>query len=192
MNIFLLHANAQICAEMHCDKHVIKMILEHCQLMYTAIHVLDPARLESVERINGLQAYKKTHVNHPCAKWARASRKNFQWLLLLTVCLVREKKYRWGGDHKCARHLQGLLWASRVVPFPLEKMTPWAIANPYKHMEAIESYRHYYIHDKTRMLAWKHRPVPDFISVSSPGPFEPSMHVVQPPAPHRPSVGVLV
>ena len=28
MNIFYLHENPKRCAEMHCDKHVVKMILE--------------------------------------------------------------------------------------------------------------------------------------------------------------------
>ena len=41
MNIFALHTDPQTCAEMHCDKHVVKMILEHAQLMCTAHRVLD-------------------------------------------------------------------------------------------------------------------------------------------------------
>jgi len=41
MNIFYLSNNVEECAKMHCDKHVIKMILEYCQLLSTAHRMLD-------------------------------------------------------------------------------------------------------------------------------------------------------
>lgn len=36
MNIFILHKNTRKCALMHCDKHVVKMILESALMLYTA------------------------------------------------------------------------------------------------------------------------------------------------------------
>ena len=41
MNIFYLDDNVVKCAEMHNDKHVVKMILEYAQLLSTAHRVLD-------------------------------------------------------------------------------------------------------------------------------------------------------
>ena len=41
MNIFYLDHDVQKCAEMHCDKHVVKMILEYAQLLCTAHHAKD-------------------------------------------------------------------------------------------------------------------------------------------------------
>ena len=41
MNIFYLHNDPRTCAEMHLDKHVVKMILEYAQLLSTAHRVLD-------------------------------------------------------------------------------------------------------------------------------------------------------
>ena len=38
MNIFYLAHNPTDCAQMHCDKHVVKMILETAQLLSTAHH----------------------------------------------------------------------------------------------------------------------------------------------------------
>jgi len=53
MNIFYLSRDPVLCAEMHCDKHVVKMILETAQLLSTAHHML------------GSNApYKVTHKNH--------------------------------------------------------------------------------------------------------------------------------
>ena len=156
MNIFVLHPNPRKCAQMHCDKHVVKMILEHCQLMYTAIHELAPEHLPD-------GAYKKTHVNHPCAKWVRASKHNFVWLLLLTYWLCQEKKYRYGGKrHKCEDHLRPLLQACKNIHWPKITFTPWAIANPYKHMKPIDSYRHYYLNDKQHLLQYKIRQPPQW------------------------------
>ena len=41
MNIFYLDKDPKTCAQYHCDKHVVKMILEYAQLLSTAHRVLD-------------------------------------------------------------------------------------------------------------------------------------------------------
>jgi hypothetical protein len=41
MNIFVLHPDPFVAAEMHCDKHVVKMIVEYAQLLSTAHRLLD-------------------------------------------------------------------------------------------------------------------------------------------------------
>ena len=41
MNVFYLHRDPNICAQMHCDKHVVKMCIEYAQLMSTAHRVID-------------------------------------------------------------------------------------------------------------------------------------------------------
>ena len=41
MNIFYLHNDVKTCAQMHNDKHVVKMILEYAQLLSTAHRVID-------------------------------------------------------------------------------------------------------------------------------------------------------
>ena len=54
MNIFILDENIEKCAQYHCDKHIIKMILESAQLLCTA-HWINkyagfiPRKLESKE-----------------------------------------------------------------------------------------------------------------------------------------------
>ena len=35
MNVFVLDTNPMRCAQYHCDKHVVKMLLEYTQLMWT-------------------------------------------------------------------------------------------------------------------------------------------------------------
>ena len=72
MNIFILDLDPQSCAEAHCDKHVVKMILETAQLLSSALW------------ITGVEApYRLTHKNHPCAIWTRESLDNYMWLCQL-------------------------------------------------------------------------------------------------------------
>ena len=41
MNIFVLDKDPHIAAQMHCDKHVPKMIVESAQMLSTAHRLLD-------------------------------------------------------------------------------------------------------------------------------------------------------
>ena len=47
MNIFALHESPEVSAEMACDKHVVKMILESAQLLCTAHRVLDELNIQT-------------------------------------------------------------------------------------------------------------------------------------------------
>lgn len=49
MNIFALDTNPTICAQYHCNKHLIKMIVEHLQLISTAHRVLDGVQVKSMQ-----------------------------------------------------------------------------------------------------------------------------------------------
>ena len=53
MNIFHLHEDPKICAEYHCDKHVVKMILETAQMLSTAYRKkLDHTKEYAIEYVN--------------------------------------------------------------------------------------------------------------------------------------------
>ena len=103
MNIFYLDRKPQPCAEMHLDKHVVKMIIEYAQLMSTAHRVLDGEeyydktangrkikrwRMDDVDYENGLM--KASHVNHPSGVWVRASEENYKWLDQMWLHLLDE------------------------------------------------------------------------------------------------------
>ena len=50
MNIFYLDHDVNKCAEMHNDKHVVKMILEYAQLLSTAHRVCDGTILDTFSK----------------------------------------------------------------------------------------------------------------------------------------------
>lgn len=156
MNIFVLSVIPSEAAEYHCDKHVVKMILETAQLLYTAHWILDPETLSPT-------AYRKTHVNHPCAIWARESIENYRWLSELGLCLCREYTYRYGKTHKTEEHLKWL--SNNFPPLPTVERTPFRMAMPdeFKNADPVLAYHAYYLGAKERMLTFSKRPPPPFV-----------------------------
>jgi hypothetical protein len=113
MNLFLLHENALKAAIDHCDKHCIKMILETCQLLYSAWHVNRPGVLEISHHFTTgdpcpHKPYKCTHKNHPSSKWVRADPTHYDWAVNLGFALCHEYTRRYGKVHKCRSHLDRL------------------------------------------------------------------------------------
>jgi hypothetical protein len=103
MNIFYLDEDPKICAQYHCDKHVVKMIIEYAQLLSTAHRVLDGFEGYGASKSGNRQVkiwtihdsrdeilYKATHVNHPSNIWTRSSVKNYHYMFQLWHYLCLE------------------------------------------------------------------------------------------------------
>lgn len=179
MNIFYLHRDPETCAQMHVDKHCVKMILEYAQLLSTAHRVLDGTPLveksktnRNVKRwkLNDTREsilYSATHINHPSAIWCRKNQQNYMWLTELLQELCKEYTYRYGRVHKVQD--MGLAKALCSLPNnipmgPFTEPTP-AMPDHYKVPgNSLQSYYNYYNGDKQRMFSWKGRQVPSFIA----------------------------
>ena len=115
MNIFYLSNDASECAQMHNDKHVVKMILEYAQLLSTAHRVLDGVESIGLSKTGRKQKryvlpddrdsalYSATHLNHPSAKWTRHCASNYQWLYEMWTYLLDEYLYRYIKHHSAER-----------------------------------------------------------------------------------------
>ena len=116
MNIFFLSESTSEAAAAACDRHVVKMITETCQMLSTAHRVLDGTeyidKTKNGRKIkrwkledSGLDdlLMKASHVNHPCNIWVRSHLNNYQWLRHYGVCLLREYNYRYNKPEKFAR-----------------------------------------------------------------------------------------
>ena len=154
MNIFFLHLDPFICAIMHVDKHVVKMILESCQLLCTTHHVVCSTYKPP---------YKPTHKNHPSTVWVRASKSNYEYLVNLGKALCKEYTYRYGKIHKCQSYIEEL--GNNIPSIPDIGFTTPAMAMPdiYKSNNPVESYRAYYFFEKSNIHSWKKRSVPKWI-----------------------------
>lgn len=165
MNIFLLSFNPKEAAEYHCDKHVVKMILETAQMLYSAHWILDPSVLPEV-------SYKLAHKNHPCSIWVRESLSNYMWLAELGYWLCQEYRFRYGDKtHKTEAHID---WLRSNPPKRLSDIgiTEIRLAMPieYKRPNPVEAYRTYYRENKLRVrniVRYSKRDPPGFLMTSS-------------------------
>ena len=158
------------CAQWHCDKHVVKMILETAQLLYTAHWVLleDPDFQEAPFRKNkNERGYKSIkNIMHPCAMWVRESLDHYMWLCKLGMHLCREYQYRFGLNkkHSCQEHIE---WLVAHPPIGLLsrgwKQPPQAMPDEYRHESSIEAYRAYYLGPKRALLKYTKREVPHWV-----------------------------
>lgn len=191
MNIFVLHPNQRKAARWHVDSHVIKMLLETCQLLYTAHWVLFYPQLRDCKSAIALSrtqkqmevpeymwsaplcetskepGYRPCHVWHPCAKWARVCSGNYLWLAKLGIELAREYTFRFGKEHSCQKHIE---WLNENLPltikmFPRRKF-PVAMDNEYKiSNDPIVCYRNFYKKSKKErgLVKYTKREIPHWL-----------------------------
>ena len=178
MNIFYLDHDVTKCAEMHNDKHCVKMILEYAQLLSTAHRVLDGVELSGLSASGRKKKfwtladsrdytlYKATHINHPSAVWVRQSVQNYMWLAEMLEMLCVEYTYRYNKVHKVERDgLMQLLKNQFPKNLPIATFTEPTPAMPDDVKvagDSIRSYRNYYIKNKSHLANWKNRKVPDW------------------------------
>ena len=157
MNIFFLDKDPKLAAQYHCDKHVVKMILESAQLLSTAWYIHCPQ--SSAER----NLYKPTHANHPCSLWTRKTQGNYKWLWELAAALCQEYTYRYGKIHASQQMIEKLVWCPRaIIPFGLLDPVQ-CMPDEYKQADGVQAYRNYYINDKAAILSYKKREVPEWL-----------------------------
>ena len=151
MNIFYLHSDPVVCAEYHCNSHVVKMILEYAQILSTAHRIID-----NIPYSNDDILYKKTHYNHPSMLWARNSSHHYEWLYKLFISCCDEYTKRYGKVHKTDAKLR------QILKFKPNNIIdngwidpPLCMPDYCKKSNAIESYRNYYNKEKQSFAEWK-------------------------------------
>jgi hypothetical protein len=147
-----------------CDKHVVKMIVESCQLLSTAHHVADGSEciVDTGKRkyktfvCNKKNICKAAMINHPCNIWARATRANYLWLWRHAYALCKEYTRRYGKVHSMESMLLNELYDA-PKHITKDKLTPFAQAMPkhYHNSNAVVAYRSYYINEKSKIAKWK-------------------------------------
>ena len=162
MNIFFLSICPKEAAHMHCDKHVVKMIIETAQMLYSAHWMLSPDYVPTT-------AYRLAHKNHPCSIWVRTSLDNYMWLCSLGIHLCHEYQHRYGEHkrHKTQDHIEWLI-ANPPIEIPSIGMTMPAQAMPdeYKQDDPILAYRTFYIESKLKkrnIVKYTKRDWPEFL-----------------------------
>ena len=150
MNIFYLDPRPDTAAEMHCDKHVVKMILEYAQLLSTAHRVLDGDDAHP-------DLYKVAHKNHPSTRWTRSSEDHYVWLYELFRNLSIEFSNRYGKVHLSWKKLGFILDS---LPKNIEdngwEDPPQCMPDSCKDKDVVTAYRNYYIQEKKYFAKWNY------------------------------------
>jgi hypothetical protein len=191
MNIFALNDIPKIAAEQHCDKHVVKMIVEYMQLLSSAQRLLDgQERIVYVPVSNGKSSktkkiyvlpgevvvdgviqnpkcYAATHQNHPCAIWARSNSENYLWLVSLLKELSREYTYRYGKIHAAEKFMSFIETTPKNIRVNSRTAFPQCMPDIY-HVknDPIAAYQAFYLGEKIRFAKWTKRDVPEWFSTA--------------------------
>ena len=149
MNIFAIESDEHgdidwiASAQSQDNYRVVKMILESCQMLCTAIN------LQHEEQVT---PYKNAHPRHPSTLWVRESSANFERLVEHTLAMLDEYTERFGRVHKCAAVLEQVVDIYDPLRFPGQEETPLPLCMPqeFKSNNTVESYRRFYA-SKPRM-----------------------------------------
>ena len=177
MNLFFLHIDPKKCAEQHCDKHVVKMILELVQMMYTAHNILKTENLLKAKE-EGIVTYRSFSPKHPTALWIRENSVNYRYASLVAKFLCEEYTHRYNKIHTCESHVD---WLKSNVPTNFQTIyytpetvmsynkefqalghtpVPLAMYDDVKYPDTFKSYRMYYVVYKRRFAKWTARSIP--------------------------------
>lgn len=159
MNIFFLDWDVEKNAQYHCDKHVVKMVLETAQLLCGVHHMTVHDTAHDTAHV----PYKLSHKNHPCSIWARDSMSNYLYLCEIGLALCEEYTYRYGKRHKSQEVIEWCLMNKPQIQDIGFTTPPKAMPDEYKTEDVIESYRKYYLGAKKTFLTWKERKVPEWV-----------------------------
>lgn len=176
MNIFWLHLDPATCAQMLCDKHVVKMILELCQMLWCAHHQTNSEPMWVHHVPSHLKVFKATHVNHPMCIWVRKSVDNYLWAAHHAIEIGLEYTRRYNKVHKCqdsamwlfqnppacdstSQYSTNTVLSQREYPFQCTP-PPLTIDKDCIRPSLVDSYRLFYIEKKSHFATWKNKSPP--------------------------------
>ena len=178
MNRFILDKDPITAAQYHCDKHVVKMILEECQMLSSAHRILDGVEAAGLSKTGRnvkrwilpdareTTLYHATHVNHPCTQWSMQTNNNYNWSVCLLGALLKEYQHRYGKSHKCGELFDMLSKPPRNIPVGPLTQFPQAMPDDCKRENPVDGYRTYYIDHKKRFAKWTDRETPGWFLAS--------------------------
>ena len=187
MNIFILDDVPVKAAQLQCDKHVVKMIVESAQMLSTVHRMIDgvmerrPSKSGSMLQYFKLDderegiLYKACHYNHPSTVWTREGCCNYTWHYNHFIALCDEYTYRYGKVHSTDAKLRDILKALPVnikqgkTAYKLAMSSnPECVINDLGGTNAVESYRKFYETKQHRFnMAWTKREVPEWFNYAN-------------------------
>lgn len=184
MNLFILDKDPVKAAQLQCDRHVVKMIVESAQMLSTAHRMLDgvpelrPSKSGKTNTKYWVhpdaeledKLYRAVHMHHPCTVWTMQSNNNYNWHWVHFDALCKEYTYRYGKIHKTDTLLREILYRPPAnIPVGYLTRQPLAMkSNPECMFEdVVKSYRAFYQTKQDRFkMVWTKRETPDWFQVA--------------------------
>lgn len=131
MNIFVLDKCPIMAASYHCDKHVVKMILESKQLLVESWHY------------------------HPATKWTSAHNNHGAWVSRLgyNLCLEYTKRYKKTHEYEKFFSKQVKAYGESINDLPFKFFGPQELLAEADN-DVVTAYRLYYIRVKYAFAKW--------------------------------------
>lgn len=176
MNIFTTDYCPVQSAQNVCNEHF-KMIVESCQILATCFSLERLAEQDCPRTIKGTPR-KHFNPKHPSCVWAKKSTGNMDWLIMHTLALLEEKKYRYPDSprHFCHDFVDWVIENLEDANTPEGELTEFSVAisddsecrkiRDFEQKSVVDKYRLYYIYDKARFATWKKREKPDWFLTS--------------------------
>lgn len=161
MNIFFLHKNPVIAAQMLGDADVRRQIKQSAQMLSTAHYMLG---------IEDMRLPKPTHRKHPATMWVMNNRANYTWLYEHFKALLTEYEFRFDRPHAFKEHLSLLEMMPQGIEFRHHRETnppclvPVDLKAKTRDWDAVvTAYRAFYNRDCRGSHRWTERPKPEWI-----------------------------
>ena len=107
VNLFYLDHDPKKCAKYYCNKHVVKILVEICQILSQVHHEIGTKK-PPYKKCRGISITLSTYV------WAKESIKNYNYCVNLALELLKEYKYRYNNkEHKSEK---AILWLQKNIP----------------------------------------------------------------------------
>lgn len=165
MNIFITDIDPVDAARNLCDKHVVKMITESCQLLANQFSPVELLMQVPRKEDGGMRRWG--HANHPCSVWVKENPNNAAWLIHHAGAMLIEYRSRYKDNPNAFSQVKPFLeyCASKIPeriynnPMP----TPFVVCISQesicrKHSQfsedPVNAYRLYYAIDKL-FASWK-------------------------------------
>lgn len=184
MNLFVLDEDAVKAAQLQCDKHVVKMIVESAQMLSTVHRMLDGVQERRRSKSGKTYVkywtllderedllYKAVHMSHPCTVWTSKTSGNYRWHWEHFSALCDEYRYRYQKNHSTDVQLRdALYYPPRNIPDGPMTIHPLAMKSNPECMfpdDPVKSYRLFYQTKQARFkMAWTKREVPEWFKVA--------------------------
>ena len=142
------------------------------------IEVITTTVLEIVKRKpiyvheRGFSLYSPTHITHPSSVWTMMGRAQYEWHYKLTRAMLDEYTRRYGKKHGVERVMPLLKSVPKNIPENVAwSDPPLAMPDKYKSKNHVESYRQFYVGEKSSFARWK--------NCEPPAWFKPGDHQIE-------------